>query len=196
MEKIDELEQELVDLMTEVERSISVIGNLTPVTYLSQAKIQFYGGIPGAIRESRERKRLEKMIEAPLYKDKSYIMYWFYLAEIAEKAAEILLQLQQLLSKEDERYFGFVVNSYATIETAQNVLYHYSPDIYRAVGAELSNTTNQFIKEAYCKLDLPETMQSMKQPVIIQQKSSGCFGILLLFATATMGLTASLIIIL
>lgn len=202
MEKIDILIQELAVLLAEVEDSISVIGNLQPVTYLSQSKIQFQGGILGGIREYRENKRLEKLINEPIFKEKSYVTYGVFLAETAEKASKILSEIQQILSKEDSRYYGLVVASFATLKTAQEVWFHYSPDLsavgvnLRGESESLSDGIRCWINGEYCKLDLPEAMQAMKHPEKTQQESSGCFGTLLLLATAATGLAASLVIIL
>lgn len=202
MEKIDTLIQELTLLLADVDISISVIGNLQPVTYLSQSKIQFQGGILGGIREYRENKRLEKLINAPIFKDKSYVTYGVFLAETAEKASKILSEIQQILSKEDDRYYGLVVDSFVKLKTAQDAWYHYSP-VLSAVGVNLrgeserlSDGIRRWINGEYCKLDLPEAMQAMKHPKKTQQESSGCFGALLLLATAATGLVASLVIIL
>ena len=202
MDRIDTLIQELTGLLAEVEESISVIGNLQPVTYLSQSKIQFQGGILGGIREYRENKRLEKLINTPIFKDKSYVAYGIFLAETAEKASKILSEIQQILSKEDDRYYGLVVASFAVLKTAQDAWYHYSPDLsavgvnLRGESERLSDGIRRWINGEYCKLDLPEAMQAMKQPRKPQQESSGCFGTLLLLATAATGLVASLVIIL
>lgn len=190
MDKIDGLIQELTDLFSEIENSISVVGNLQPVTYLSQSKIQFQGGILGGIREYRENKRLEKLINAPIYKDKSYVGYGVYLAETAEKASKILAELQQLIPKDDERYFGLVDASFTTLMNAQNAWYHYSPDLadvgvnLRGESERLIDGIRRWIKEEYCKLDLPESMMALKQPKKIQQESSGCFGMLLFLLSA------------
>lgn len=202
MEKIDTLIQELTGLMAEVEESISVIGKLQPVTYLSQAKIQFQGGILGGIREYRENKRLEKLINAPIFKEKSYVTYGVFLAEMAEKASKLLSEIQHILTKEDDRYYGLVVASFATLKTAQDAWYHYSPDLsavgvnLRGESERLSDGIRRWINSEYCKLDLPEAMQPMKKTKKAQQESSGCFGTLLLLTTAATGLVASLVIIL
>lgn len=190
MERIDVLIQELTDLMAEIENSISVVGNLQPVTYLSQSKIQFQGGILGGIREYRENKHLEKLINAPIYKDKSYVAYGVYLAETAEKASKILAELQQLIRNEDERYFGLVEASFSTLMNAQNAWYHYSPDLadvgvnLRGESERLIDGIRRWIKEEYRKLDLPESMMALKQSKKIQQESSGCFGMLVFLLSA------------
>lgn len=202
MEKIDDLIQELKGLLADVEESISVIGNLQPVTYLSQSRIQFQGGILGGIREYRENKRLEKLINTPIFKEKSYVTYGVFLAQTAEKASKILSQIQQVLSKEDVRYYSLVVSSFDTLKAAQDVWYHYSPDLsavgvnLRGESERLSYGIRRWINSEFRKLDLPEAMQAMKQSQKTQHKSSGCFGTLLLLAMAATGLVASFVIIL
>lgn len=201
MDRLDILLNELTSICSEIEESMETVSKLEPVTYLSQAKIQFQGGILGGIREYRENKRLEKLINAPIYKGKSFVTYAVYLAESSEKIVKILSEVQGLLTKEDDRYHGLVAASFATVNDALNIWYHYSPDLstvtlnLRGQAEELRGGIRRWIKEEYCKLDLPDSMQSLKKPEIPQKESSGCFGALMVLLTAASGLVATLIFI-
>lgn len=160
------------------------------VSHLSQAKIQFQGGLLGGIREYRESKRLEKLMNQPIVGELSFYKYAFHLIEKAEELTKLLLEYQKIVGKDDEYYYTPVESAIDVTFKAVSTWYNLSPDMADAsitIGSEknvaLAPTVREYVKDKFAKLDLPENMQSIKK---IQSESSngGCFGMLLFLLSA------------
>ena len=174
--------------MTEDAESIA---KLSSVSHLSKSKVQFSGGIFGAIQEYREDKRLEKLMNTPICKEWTFYTYAFHLIEVAEELVKKQLEVQSTTTEQDECYYANVTLIVSTIAAAHKAWFEYSPDMAWAginvgdkknVSLELSVDT--YTKEEFRKLHLPD---GMSFPVE-QQGNGGClsFIIMLLIPTITL----------
>lgn len=184
MENVETLTQEIVDKLLELEKTTKKLESLSPVSHKSQAKIQWTGGIIGAIQENKEGKRLEKLINEPLVDGHSfYDIALFVIPQAADYLVERQLKIQQLVSKDDKRYYGFVVDIANYIDMMTNAWYNYSPDmanesltIEGQKNVALAPSVLNWTKESIKQLDLPENVakhyaELEKDP----SGSSGCF---------------------
>ncbi len=167
------------------------------VTHLSQARVQWYGGILGGIREYREEKRLLKILNTPIYKGKSYYQITFHIISQTEKMVERQLQIQSLTTKDDVCYYGGAVEIFNAVVSLVKSWYDYAPDVANArmtiddqKDVSLFPTVDEDTKDELRKLDLPEELAAL----LIDKKegSSGCFGIILLFVICSSCLGALL----
>lgn len=181
---------------------IETLSKYDRVSHLSQSKIQFQGGILGGIREYKESKRLEKLINQPLVGEYSFYKYAFHIIEQAETLTSLILEYQRLVGKDTEEYYAPIEPAINTTMMAISTWYNLSPDMAEAsikIGDEkniaLAPTVKGWVKDNFAKIDLPESYSSFKK-TDSQNSGSGCFGTLLLLVTAATGVVASLVIIL
>ena len=166
------------------------------ISHLSQAKIQFKGGILGGIREYREEKRLEKLINQPLIGDLSYYKYAFHLIDKAEELSKLLVEYHNIVSKnEGDQYYAPIENAISITTKAISAWYNLSPDMADAAltidgqkNVALAPTVRSYVKEEFAKLDLPQSLQQLKNHDD-NSSNGGCFGMLLfLLSVGTSGL--------
>lgn len=189
---IDDINTEIKKICNELIEEAESIANLSSVSHLSKSKVQFSGGIFGAIQEYREDKRLEKLMNTPICKEWTFYTYAFHLIETAEELVKKQLEVQSTTTEQDECYFANVTLIVSTITVAHKAWFEYSSDMAWAginvgdqknVSLELSVDT--CTKEEFRKLHLPD---GMSFPVEQQQGNGGClsFIIMLLIPTITL----------
>jgi hypothetical protein len=188
--KEEDIILKIEDICAAIIKETDTLSKYEPVTHLSQAKIQFQGGIFGGIREYRESKRLEKLINQPLIGELSFYKYAFHLILKAEELTKLLLDYQQIADKQNAQYYTPVITSINVIQKAVSVWYNISPDMANApltIGNEkdvaLAPTVRISIKEEFAKLDLPESLKYIKDSDDASSHG-GCFGMLLLLLSA------------
>lgn len=188
---IDDINTEIQKICSELTEEAESIAKLSSVSHLSKSKVQFSGGILGAIQEYREDKRLEKLMNTPICKEWTFYTYAFHLIETAEELVKKQLEVQSTTTEQDECYYANVTLIVSTITVAHKAWFEYSPDMAWAginvgdqknVSLELSVDT--YTKEEFRKLHLPA---GMSFPVE-QQGNGGClsFIIMLLIPTITL----------
>lgn len=188
---IDDINTEIQKICSELTEEAESIAKLSSVSHLSKSKVQFSGGILGAIQEYREDKRLEKLMNTPICKEWTFYTYAFHLIEAAEELVKKQLEVQSTTTEQDECYYANVTLIISTITVAHKAWFEYSPDMAWAginvgdqknVSLELSVDT--YTKEEFRKLHLPD---GMSFPVE-QQGNGGClsFIIMLLIPTITL----------
>lgn len=190
METIETLTQEIIDKLDDLDRISYELSSMTPVTHKSQSNIQWHGGlgIIETIQENKENKRLNKLMNEPLVNGKSF--YQIALSVIPEAAdflVERQLKIQNLISKDDKRYYGFVVDIVNYIEKLTNAWYNYSPDMANEVlniGDEkgaLAPSVFNWTKDSIKKLDLLQNVAEHYAEIEKEQSSSsGCLGTLII----------------
>lgn len=188
---IDDINTEIQKICSELTEEAESIAKLSSVSHLSKSKVQFSGGILGAIQEYREDKRLEKLMNTPICKEWTFYTYAFHLIEAAEELVKKQLEVQSTTTEQDECYYANVTLIVSTITVAHKAWFECSPDMAWAginvgdqknVSLELSVDT--YTKEEFRKLHLPD---GMSFPVE-QQGNGGClsFIIMLLIPTITL----------
>ncbi len=192
METIETLTQEIIDKLSELEEMTNKLESLSPVSHKSQAKIQFVSGVIGAIQENNENKRLNKLINEPLVNGESfYHIALFVIPQAADYLVERQLKIQQLVGKEDKRYYGFVVDIFNYIDKLTNAWYNYSPDMANeslTIGDQknvaLAPSVLNWTKESIKQLDLPQNVaEHYAEMEKGQPDPSGCFGSFVLIAS-------------
>ena len=196
-EPSNELVSKILKNCSELEEMANAIYRLQPVTHISQAKIQWVGGIPGAIKEFRENKRLCKLINEPIYQGKSFFQLAFHIVDQTDKIVEDLLALQGLIGKEDENYYGLVNHISNAVATAISAWYSYSPDMANApitIGDQenvaLYPSVTEWTKDALKKLNSPQKPEESREEK--QQESSGCFGLLVIMILASTSIVGAI----
>lgn len=185
-EQVKQLKAEIKEIINVFQKMGDFFISQETVSHLNQSKVQWQGGIFGAIREMKEEKRLVKILNTPIYNGQSYYQLSSYIINQTNEMVDKQLTIQSLLSKEDAYYYDGVVEIFQSVVTIIKAWYDYAPDIARAgitIGDEkdvaLLPTVEAWTKEAIKKLDLPEGL------VIHEDKSSeggsGCLGVILLF---------------
>lgn len=192
---IDDINTEIQKICNELMEEAESIANLSSVSHLTKSKVQFSGGILGAIQEYREDKRLEKLMNTPICKEWTFYTYAFHLIEAAEELVKKQLEVQSTTTEQDECYFANVTLIVSTIAVAHKAWFEYSPDMAWAginVGAQknvsLELSVDTYTKEEFRKLHLPA---GMSFPVERESTSGGCLGILLFLIIG--GICAALI---
>lgn len=179
----------LNSIISELNEIAQTLAKLEPVSHLSKSAIQFNGGILGGIREYKEGKRLHKLINQPIFKDKSFYNIAGVIINNAEEMVNLLSEIQNELPKEDTRYYDTVTASYVAIMETYSVWYNYSPDMANEgitvedqENVALGPTVVYLTNKKFSKLDLPETI---KKEVNKNESSDGdgkgCFGVIVLF---------------
>lgn len=179
--------QQICDTLTS---EMETLSHYDRVSHLSQSKIQFQGGILGGIREYRESKRLEKLMNQPIVGDLSFYKYAFHLIEKAEELTKLLLEYQKTVGEADENHYTLVEAAINVTMKAVSTWYNLSPDMADAsitIGSEknvaLAPTVRGYVKDEFAKLDLPESLQPLKK-ADTESSNGGCFGMLLLLLSA------------
>ena len=198
METVETLTREIIEKLSYLEDLTNELSSLTPVTHKSQAIIQWHGGITGAIQESREEKRLIKLINEPIINDKSFYQLAYVIIDETEHLVDRQLKIQQLIKTDDERYFGLVIDIFSAVEKLIKSWKHYSPDMAKepiSIKGEketfsLEPTVKYHTSALIKKLDLPEDIsncyKTREEIDKILSNNSGCFGIVLLLVIGTM----------
>lgn len=184
----EELNSEIRKICNDLIEEAQIISQLPSVSHLSKSILQFSGGILGGIQEFRERKRLEKLMNAPICKDWTFYTYAFRLIDTAEELVKKQLEVQSATTENDECYFGNVELIVSSIAVAHKAWFEYSPDMAwegitvgdtKNVALELSIDT--YTKEEFRKLHLPK---GMSFPIEQQQGNRGCLWLCLFFIIA------------
>lgn len=179
----DILIKEITTKCDELISEAQLIAKQDPVSHLSQSKLQWHGGILGGIQEYKEGKRLEKIMNTELCNGRTFYNYFQYIIRTIDELIDKQVELQTLISEEDEAYYGNVYKIKNSLNTLISAWYNYSPDVASAgitLGDEkdvaMMPTVQYYLKEALKKIHLPSDI------VIEPDKSeenSGCFGMLL-----------------
>ncbi len=189
---IDDLNLEIQRICNELLEDAQIIAQLPPVSHLSKSKIQFTGGILGALQENREMSRLKQLINAPICKDWSFYTYAFHLIDTAEELASKQLKVQELSTEEDNCYYENVRLIVHSIDEAHRAWYCYSPDMAVAgirvgdkddVSLELSVDT--YTKEEVKKLHLPPELSFINEE---KRNKGGCLGLILILLIPSLAL--------
>ena len=190
---VEQHTQEIEAICKKLTELADAISQLEPVSHLSKAKIQWTGGVLGAVQEVREGKRLEKLINEPIYNGMSFYQLAFYIATCCETMVDKQLEVQKLVSPDNLAYYENTKLIAFSVNAAHNAWYNYSPDMANegiTIGDEKNVALNPSvlgsIKEDTAKLDLPPELQSYKQPD--NPESGGCFGALLVLLLGTASL--------
>ena len=194
---VEQLQTEIDDILSELNEISETLAKLEPVSHKSKASVVWVGGIPGAIREIKEGKRLENMINAPIYKDKSFYQLAFEIAVYADELSEKQVKIQSLVGKDDARYYEKVDPIVRIVNKTVAVWYQYSPDMADepiTIGNEknvsLAPSVRKSIKEGLAKMDYPEALQGVKDSLSSKTENSGCFGVILILLMLSTSITA------
>lgn len=179
---IEEINAEILKVCNDLIEEAQIISKLAPVSHLSTSKIQFQGGILGSIREYRESKRLEKLINVPICNGWTFYTYTYHLIHTAQELVKKQLEIQNATTVDDECYFGNVKLVVLSIETAHKAWFEYSPDMAWGINDKndvvLAVSVNTNINNELRKLDLPEELSYLKKET---SNNGDCLGVLLLF---------------
>ena len=188
--------EEIKAICQELLEAADAIGKLEPVSHLSSSKIQFTGGILGAIQDVKEEKRLVKLINAPIYKEFSFCKFAYHIMAECELLVEKQLEVQKQTSPDNPIYYGNVELIMNSIQSAYDAWYNYSPDMASASitienvdNVDLNLSVRHYTKEDIGKLDLPPKYKSNNESISQGNSTGGgCFGIIVLFIAGTISL--------
>lgn len=188
--------EEIKAICQELTEAADAIGKLEPVSHLSSSKIQFTGGILGAIQDVKEGNRLEKLINAPIYKDFSFCKFAYHIMAECERLVDKQLEVQKLTSPDNPMYYGNVELIMYSIQYSYDAWYNYSPDMASAnitindvENVDLNLSVRHYTKEDIDKLDLPPKYKSHNETKSQEKENSGgCLGIIILLVAGTISL--------
>ena len=177
---VEQYTEEIKGLCNTLLSDAETINALEPVSHLSQAKMQFTGGILGAIREAREDKRLYKLINVPICREYSFYQYSYFLIEQTQELVKKQIEIQNNTSPDNPLYYDNVKLILSAVSVASDAWLRYSPDMAAAklqIGDEknvsLGLTVDYYTKTEMKKMNLPEGYSiSVDDP----NKKSGCLG--------------------
>lgn len=185
--EIATLVNEIQENCNELNSIISTISKLPPVTHLSKSRIRFIGGVIGNIQNLREEDRLEKLMNQPIYNDLSFSDLVDYILEITDKTCEAQSKLQNLIGKDDDRYYGLVVYIYRCVNNCILAWYNYSPDmaletiyIEDEIEGELYEILKINTQISISKMDIPDEIKKLMSNRTEIDSSDGCFGVFIL----------------
>lgn len=193
---ITQSQQNIDDTVAELIKMAEYLSKLQPVSPKSKSLIQFHGGVLGGIREYREGKRMIKLINEPLYNDLSFYKVSYHIIEKAELLVKNQLEIQSLLTQDDDVYFSNIKPIIESINLCINAWYNYSPDMATeglTIGDEknvsLLLTVREYTKEEFIKLNLPSEYEHLRVTTNNGRDSnSGCFGAIIGLITLSGGL--------
>lgn len=191
--------QELFDNITTLSEELmdiaKTLAKLEPVSHLSKSPIRWNGGIIGVIQDVRENNRLMKLINAPIYGEKSFYNIVGIICEHTEKMVEMQKEMVVDESFSKENLQEVATSIVKAVECAHYSWLQYSPEMAHAtikVGdseGALEPTLNSVIREELKKLDLPQEYDYLiKQET---SESSGCLSIFILGLISTIGMVGA-----
>ena len=153
-----------------------------------------WGGIIGAIQDSREDKKRIHFLNEPMYKGMSFAKLAFYIMDKTDKIVEKALVIQENTPKDDIKYHGVAKLAFDFITNAAGAWHNYAPE----ASEELVNIGDQKdvglwysvkseVEEQLLRLDLPD---NLREQLLLEKKSdnkSGCLG---LFVAITVSITS------
>lgn len=181
---VEECENGIIDICQELSDFASAVSKLPMVSHLSQATIQFYGGVFGAIKEQRELKRLEKLINLPIYQNKSFYQYYQILILKTGRMVDLVVEIQRQTTPQDAIYYSVVDLVVKSTELAIAAWHNYSPDMASAAitvdgqkGVSLWPTVRHYTIEEYKRMNVTEGYALPKDHTV--PAGGGCFGVLI-----------------
>jgi len=196
----DQLNTEILNTIEQLNEIAIFLSNLETVSHKSQAKIQFVGGILGPLKEIKEEKRLEKIMNTPLYDNLTFYKMAFDIGEKANELVEKQLQIQKLYGVNEPQYYGNVKLIIEAINIYMIAWYEYSPDAALA-GIRIGDEKNvalfpsvvSWAKAAFSKLDLPEEYSNYKNTNSNSNQNTGCFSVIILLVVSSLSVIIYLI---
>ena len=196
METVETLTQEIIDKLSELDTMSEKLNSLSPVSHI-KAKVQ-WTGIIGAVQDGIENKRLMKLINEPIVDGQSFFnIALFVIPQATDYLVERQKKIQQLVDKEDKRYYGFVIDIFNYVDKLTNAWYNYSPDMANELltigdqkNVALAPSVYNWTKESIIKLDLPQNVADYYARTEKKQtQSSGCLGtLIIMFITSAIAL--------
>ena len=198
--EINKLTSEIMEEVNEINQITDALLLFEPVSHKSQAKIQWNGGVIGAIKEHKEEKKLYEILNTKLYKDFSFYNIAMLIITKAEILTKYQLKIQQLINIKDNAYYENNELIIETINTCINAWYRFSPDAAEAkitMGEEkdvaLNPTVRYHTNKAFAKLNLQEEynyINEKAQKDNLVNQGSGCLGLILLFIVSSFSIMA------
>lgn len=199
---VAELTKEINRKCDDLTQAANAISILPPVTYLS--KVQWTGGLTGAIQEHREAKRLEKLINIPIYKEWTFCTFAFHIIKEVSELVEMQLQVQKMTNIEDKVYYENVNLIVSTALFVKKVWFQYSVDMAMAplkIGEEnnvsLGPSVEEYVNDDIKKMDLPDNLRYIFEHVGEEstKSGSGCLGVFLLILVIPILIIGAVVVI-
>jgi len=191
--RVIQITNDILERCAYLEDITSVLTQLQPVSHIKQSKspIVWTGGIPGAIKEYKQSKRLEKLINEHIYKDKSFYLLAFEIVETTKNVVDKQVELQSVCSIDTPEYFDNARRIVLSSEGCFKAWYEYSPSMAQEElekNANLFNTVKTIYDE-FRRMSLPEDMNSYSvQDTQSNTDKSGCFGALLVILSLSISI--------
>lgn len=147
-------------------------------------------GLLSAIRENSEQKKLRKFLETKIYRNMSFDEIGFYLVDIAKDLSQTQVEIQKIVSKENEKYYGNVERIIVALEKCKKSWYEISPKVAMEVLTLSNGTTFQLNPQVeyemqleFVKMDLPPKYNRIKKSIKQTQSGKGCMIIIAITLT-------------
>lgn len=190
-DRVSQLTNEISEHCAYLDEICVSLRGLQTVSHIKQSKfpITWVGGIPGAIKEIRQNKRLGKLINAPIVKDKSFFQLAFEIVDTTKLAVDKQIELQSICNQSTADYYENTIRIVHSSERCFQAWYEYSPDM--AVeeiqkDANLYNTVHT-IYEEFRRMQLPEELTDYAATNSNNgAEKSGCLGTLLVLISISL----------
>lgn len=126
-------------------------------------------GITGAIRESKEQKRLQQFLEKPIYNGMDYESIARHIGKLSQQIVDIQIGIQQQVKPDNPLYYDKLSSMVKALDDCYNAWYEISPAVAdenlktpNGGNGTLSNLARYVIRKPFNSLDLPKQFEYMK----------------------------------
>lgn len=185
MSNVIQMTNEIKSICTELKRASDAISLLEPVSFIKKDRL-FSNGIIELIDEYRGHRKLKKLIEISIYKDFTILTFSEFIISEAQKLVELQLNIQSILSKDDQLYFENVELIFITVANTLKQWLDYCPEM-EEIGYEEANTdfytyTRQRVWDELKRMDHPEREEELVKDIgTVEKEQKGCINMLFIF---------------
>ena len=179
-QNIEQLNSELKEHIGHLLDESNAVSKLERISYQSKSRISWNGGIIGAIVEHKEEKRIVNILNTVIYNDIKYIDFPNYIYKIVKSCVLIQQQIQSLIDKENDYYYGNVELLKSASKSCISSWSNFSDVAFLRIkkdGTSIYIDFENAINNEFQSIDKPKIVNKVVQDY---DSRSGCLGIALI----------------
>ena len=170
-QSLDILQQKMEEKLHEIENLTMGLNKVERFSHHASSILTAFSliGITGAIRESKEQKRLQQFLETPIYNGLDYESIARHIGKLSQQIVDIQLGLQQQVEPDNPLYYNKLGSIVKALDDCYNAWYEISPAVAdenlktpNGGSGTLSNLARYVIRKPFNSLDLPKQYDYMK----------------------------------
>lgn len=170
-QSLDILQQKLDEKLHEIDNLTMGLNKVERFSHHSSSILTAFSiiGITGAIRESKEQKRLQQYLETPIYNGMDYESIARHIGKLSQQIVEIQFGIQQQVESDNPLYFEKISSIVKALDNCYKAWYEISPSVADETlktpnggSGTLSNLARYVIRKPFNSLDLPKQYEYMK----------------------------------